>query len=565
MPAKCCSIKGCLNIAAGGPKGGHKNAYCRKHLEEDSIYYPDLNCTECDKIAKYAPVHKKSEMAYTPKRCLDHKMEDDVNTLKYVGNGKCFYMECKNNAIYGYYQKYPTHCNEHRKHAFNVSNTTKCAICKKIRSTFGLQGAGNVMCRKCSVGYIGYIDVKNKTCIHRGCKKIPHFNKPGEKNRLYCSEHRPEGYIDVTNKTCIHQGCKKRPVFNKPGEKNGLYCSGHRPEGYVNVKDKTCIHQGCKKRQVFNKPGEKNGLYCSDHRPEGYVNVTNKTCLHRGCKKIPVFNKPGEKNGLYCSEHRPEGYVNVKNKICLHTNCNTCAWYGNGENRKQYCAQHADRSIHWVVNSCSKCRKPALYSDDGQFPFNHCENHAEMGQESMFQTNCVDCNLPYVLYGNDRCFYCSESLYRKQTEEAMKNLFEDNKWNTALEDRTIDSSCTRRRPDFVFDLTYGYLIVENDEYQHSKPGYDCETVRMKQIYFSANGLPVFFLRFNPHNYKNKDGKQGSVSLEKRHEFLTRYVSENIKLSPKTFFKKHPGLSTAYLYYDKFDECNIEITDIDPYN
>ena len=65
------------------------------------------------------------------------------------------------------------------------------------------------------------INVKNKTCMHDGCRKIPTFNKLGETNGIYCVEHKDPDMVDVKNKTCIYDGCRKRPTFNKLGETNG--------------------------------------------------------------------------------------------------------------------------------------------------------------------------------------------------------------------------------------------------------------------------------------------------------------------------------------------------------
>ena len=51
--------------------------------------------------------------------------------------------------------------------------------------------------------------------------------------------------VNVKDKTCLHEGCKIRPVYNKEGETKGLYCSEHKKEGMVNVKDKTCKTHLC--------------------------------------------------------------------------------------------------------------------------------------------------------------------------------------------------------------------------------------------------------------------------------------------------------------------------------
>ena len=125
--------------------------------------------------------------------------------------------------------------------------------------------------------------MKDKTCIHEGCKTRPNYNTEGGVKGMYCSAHKHEGMVDVKNKTCIYEGCKTLPTYNKEGETKALYCSTHKQEGMVNMKNKTCIYEGCKKQPVFNKEGEVKGLYCSAHKQEGMVNVKNKTCKSEWC------------------------------------------------------------------------------------------------------------------------------------------------------------------------------------------------------------------------------------------------------------------------------------------
>jgi len=157
-------------------------------------------------------------------------------------------------------------------------------------------------------------------CIYDGCNNWTGYNFEGLKAR-YCSVHKKEGMVNVKSKTCIHEGCRKIPIFNTEGEANALYCATHKKEGMVDVKHKTCIHEGCRKRPTFNTEGEANALYCATHKKEGMVNVKSKTCIHEGCRKIPTFNTEGEANALYCATHKKEGMVDVKSKTCYHNWC----------------------------------------------------------------------------------------------------------------------------------------------------------------------------------------------------------------------------------------------------
>jgi hypothetical protein len=153
--------------------------------------------------------------------------------------------------------------------------------------------------------------------------------------------------------------------------------------------------------------------------------------------------------------------------------------------------------------------------------------------------------------------------YRKHTEESMRELFAREELSTISEDRPLVGACSRRRPDFVFDYGHGLLIVENDEHQHRREPCDCEVARMFQLYMDGGGIPVAFIRFNPHSYVGADRLSGNMhDLARRHVNLIEAI-DYIRRDPATFFERHPKLSVTYMYYDGFNG-HIEYTDIDPY-
>jgi hypothetical protein len=93
-------------------------------------------------------------------------------------------------------------------------------------------------------------------CIHKGCKKRPHYNSETETKGLYCLTHKLDNMVNVINKKCMFEGCKKQPNYNSENEPKALYCATHKLEGMVDVKSKKCIHEGCKKQPVFNSENE---------------------------------------------------------------------------------------------------------------------------------------------------------------------------------------------------------------------------------------------------------------------------------------------------------------------
>jgi len=112
---------------------------------------------------------------------------------------------------------------------------------------------------------------------------------------LYCAAHKLEGMVDIKNKTCIHPGCKVQPTYNNEGETRALYCAAHKLEGMVDIKNKTCIHPGCKVQPIYNNEGETRALYCAAHKIEGMVNIKSKTCKSDWC-----FTLVREKYDGYC-------------------------------------------------------------------------------------------------------------------------------------------------------------------------------------------------------------------------------------------------------------------------
>ena len=50
-----------------------------------------------------------------------------------------------------------------------------------------------------------------------GCKNWNGFNFE-ELKAKYCLVHKEDGMVDVKNKRCIHEGCRTIPAFNIDGE-----------------------------------------------------------------------------------------------------------------------------------------------------------------------------------------------------------------------------------------------------------------------------------------------------------------------------------------------------------
>ena len=137
-----------------------------------------------------------------------------------------------------------------------------------------------------------------------------------------------------------------------------------------------------------------------------------------------------------------------------------------------------------------------------------------------------------------------------------------------VDDKIIDASCVKRRPDRLYDCGFYYLIVEIDEFQHKSYNSGCvydkdtqEKRRMIQIHeaLSLGQIPCVFLRFNPDNFK-VNGKEEKLNMNKRLEILTKWVKYSLNLKEEIFDKSQ--ILVKYLFYDEYKEEDISFQTID---
>jgi len=162
---------------------------------------------------------------------------------------------------------------------------------------------------------------------------------------------------------------------------------------------------------------------------------------------------------------------------------------------------------------------------------------------------CAGCKL-YIDYG------CTVKYKEKETIIGV--LLDDNKIEYT-HDLTVKDGCSRKRPDFVINTSWGVVILEIDEFQDRRTNYscECEITRMKQLYFDIGVENVLFIRYNPDSYKPLSGKPETTV--KRKEYLLKYIEDLQK--DKGDFK---GLGVVYLYYDGFERSSVEIEHIRAY-
>lgn len=518
MPSKC-KQNGCNKQPSYNVVGKTNKLYCADHKHVDMINVTRKKCLHkgCPTIPTYNVEGQKALY------CVNHKTSSMID----VCNVQCFHDDCKSRA------------------KFNVEGKTAGLYCS-------IHKLSNM------------IDVGHKQCLYEGCATQPNYNIKGEPSGIYCTEHKLSGMVDVKNNKCIN--CDSRPNYNIEGQK-ALYCVKHKTPDMVNVNSKTCEFEGCNTQPGFNIKGHP-PLYCVKHKKKGMVDVKNKLCKHPGgCNTRPTFNFENETKGLYCITHKKSGMIDVTRDQCSYNECKYRPSYGTVLTGRIHCATHADKSKEWYLKCCkhpTKCRNIAIYSKNGNNPYEFCMYHTPDDYKSQLTGKCSSCGLGDLLLDDQgKCVIaCTETQkYRmKYSEEEMNKYFRTAKFKY-VRDSAVEGGCDKkRRPDFVFDLGVGIIIVENDENQHRSRPCECEQTRMIQIHNEYGGLPVHFIRFNPDRYKPDETKEDTIMLDRRLIKLVEIMKTHIETASE-FFERNDGLTVTYLYYDGHSNNEYKIIPI----
>jgi hypothetical protein len=207
----------------------------------------------------------------------------------------------------------------------------------------------------------------------------------------------------------------------------------------------------------------------------------------------------------------------------------------------------------------------------------HCFFHQKEGDMCLLGQICKQCNRENELCNSEQiCLtYCRPSeisiiakkIIKKKESLVLSYLDKNIKTDIKpIDDRIIDPSCVKRRPDRVYDCGSYFVILEVDEHQHKSYSNSCsydskkqELRRMSQIHEAlSNGMmPVIFLRFNPDNFKVK-GKIQKVNMQKRLEILSKWLLYCLNLNTVNI----KPLQIKYLFFDEYDETNSKFEYID---
>jgi len=260
--------------------------------------------------------------------------------------------------------------------------------------------------------------------------------------------------------------------------------------------------------------------------------------------------------------------INVKAKLCQDEDCNLQAVFGKIFQPKTHCSRHRNKNQFAKNNpSCEtiSCKKLPFYTDDGRnYPI-RCEDHKNANDINIVETPCKSCNLTYFINNKlglcTDCFDYNVKKVHHAKENRIKDVLDANKISYLSHDKIPEFGCNKKRPDFIFDMTSHFVILEVDENQHSGYACECEQGRMVMLHQDFGGAPVIFIRYNPDkyiDYKNK--KYNDTDNTNREKILLSLLKD------LSAIKEHNiPLSVYYLFYDGFNPADIKPMNLDYFN
>lgn len=193
---------------------------------------------------------------------------------------------------------------------------------------------------------------------------------------------------------------------------------------------------------------------------------------------------------------------------------------------------------------CKQCPEVAVCGDaTDKIPI-HCETHRQSAEVNL-ERPCACCTLPYILMPNNRCATCQPGVFekfKKRKEERVKQLLSENKIEWESHDKTVDTKCSKLRPDFLFDHHTHFTVLEVDEDAHQRHARECFCEQSRMVNIMGDiGMKTRFIRYNPDSTKNDLGLDVPLPLRERH--LLEWLTWSKTHEPKD------ACEVVYLFYD----------------
>jgi hypothetical protein len=98
--------------------------------------------------------------------------------------------------------------------------------------------------------------------------------------------------------------------------------------------------------------------------------------------------------------------------------------------------------------------------------------------------------------------------YKTKEFAVLRHLERDFPNHHIVNDRRVSDGCSKKKPDFFFELLTHVIMVEVDENGHMSYDQSCENKRMMELSQDIAHRPLVFIRFNPDKTSTGPGCWG---------------------------------------------------------
>ena len=294
---------------------------------------------------------------------------------------------------------------------------------------------------------------------------------------------------------------------------------------------------------------------CTNHggNPCQYIDGNGDKCItgaqgstgfcsaHGGGRRCQGFDNNGDKCGKsaqgstgFCKAHgggpRCNGFEKDGTKCCKGARDATGFCTNHGGNHCQYIDGNGDKCITGAQGSTGFCkahgggRRCQGFDDNGdkccksaQGSTGFCKAHGG-GKRC---PNCVDWtdSRSGQKKFDGYCATCYHRLnpnttrpvfrnYKTKEFAVLRHLERDFPNHHIVNDRRVSDGCSKKKPDFFFELLTHVIMVEVDENGHMSYDQSCENKRMMELSQDIAHRPLVFIRFNPDKTSTGPGCWG---------------------------------------------------------
>lgn len=369
-----------------------------------------------------------------------------------------------------------------------------CQACKKVRASCGIPGNKPSHCGKCKSDDMTNVTVtKCEVCT----KVIANYGFPGKKP-THCKSCKIDNMTNIRSTKC--KKCKeKQPSYGIKGTKNAEYCIDCKLDDMVDVRSPKCIICNIK-QPCYADNSRKKATHCASCKIDTMIDIKSKMCTVCNIKN-PIYGLPGGTN-THCKDCKTEDLIDVKNRKCI-----IC---------KNKQATYGDSSTN-ILSHCKLC-KPNNYID-----LKHalCKNsHCITRAGEKYRGYCAWC-FQHIFPDDPIAHEIKKKTYEMTVVTEVLAYDSSYKHDTALFIGGCDCSI-RRRIDLWKMINNTILAIEIDEYQHSNYDKEDERIRYDDLFMGFSGKWIF-IRFNPNNFRDSNGKIKKVPMKNRLNMLLNTI------------------------------------------